>query len=188
MAEADFHHHRRWFSRHQFLVTAAVAAAGGSVIAIPPAAQAPEVAGTVPAQPTELNAWNWGLITAHRPEFTPAENRSRMAELRADIGDRFGLFQMLGRYVAKAGPEPIQVRAFLLQGKADDSGNLKGFLRKAGRKYDQAAVIWNGEDRDAVMFVLKEWPVLGLATDDKKNLGPFRRNQIAQYHALLARG
>jgi hypothetical protein len=160
-------------------------AAGGITAA--PAARALE---TVPVQPAEgnVNAWNVGLITAHRLEFTPAENRSRMGELRADIGDRFGLLQVLGRYVPKVGGEPIEERAFLLRGKVDDSGNLKGFLRKAGRKFEQDAVIWRGEDQDVVLLALKEWRVLGLATGDKKNLGPFRPNLVGQCHALLARG
>jgi hypothetical protein len=48
-------------------------------------------------------------------------------------------------------------------------------------------VIWKGDGQDAVPFALKERPALGLRIGDKKNLGPFRKNQIAQYHALLAR-
>jgi hypothetical protein len=87
----------------------------------------------------------------------------------------------------KAGAEPIEERAFLLQGNANDSGNLKGFLRKAGRKFGQEAVIWKGDGQGAVLFALKELPALGLRIGDKKNLGPFRTNQIARYHALLAR-
>jgi hypothetical protein len=65
-----------------------------------------EIAGAAP-QLTEgdVNAWNLGLITAHRPEFTPAENGLRMGELRADIGGRFGLLQVLGRHVPKTGAE-----------------------------------------------------------------------------------
>jgi hypothetical protein len=162
MAQAEFARHTRQFDRRQFLVTAAIAAAAGSVIAVP-AAQALEVARTVPAQPTEVDAWNMGLITAHRPELTPAENRLRTGELRAVIGDRFGLLQVLGRYVPKAGVEPVEERAFLLRGKANDSGNLKGFLRKAGRKFDQNAVIWKGDDQDVVLFALKDLPDVGFA-------------------------
>jgi hypothetical protein len=186
MAQEDFDLHSRQLDRRRFLLTAAVAVAAGSVIAAP-AAQALEAAGTVHAQPTDgnPNAWNVGLITAHRPELTAADNRGRMAELRAEIGGRFGLLQVLGRYVPQGGA-PVEERAFLLRGKANDSGNLKGFLRKAGRKFGQEAVIWKGDGQDAVLFALKEWPALGLRVGDKKNLGPFRTNQIAQYHALLA--
>jgi hypothetical protein len=49
-------------------------------------------------------------------------------------------------------------------------------------------VIWKGADQDVVLIALKEWPALGVAAGDKKNLGPFRTNHIGQYHALLARG
>jgi hypothetical protein len=103
MGQSDFIHQTGQLDRRQFLATAALAAAAGGVIPAP-AAQALEAAGTVPAQPTEVDAWNMGLITAHRPEFTAAENRLRMAELRADIGNRFGLFEVRGRFVPKAGP------------------------------------------------------------------------------------
>jgi hypothetical protein len=104
MAQEDFDLHGRQLDRRRFLLTAAVAAAAGRVICVP-AAQALEAA----AQPTEdnVNAWNVGLITAHRPELTPAENWSRMAELRADIGSRFGLLEVRGRNMPKAGAEPI---------------------------------------------------------------------------------
>jgi hypothetical protein len=185
MAQEDFDLHGRRLDRRRFLLTAALAAAAGSVIA----AQALEAAGTVPAQPTEgdVNAWYVGLITAHRPEVTPDENSLRMGELRTEIGGWFGVLEVRGRYVPRAGAEPIEERAFFLRGRANDSGNLKGFLRTAGRKFGQAAVIWKGNDQDVVLFALKEWPALGLRVGDKKNLGPFRTNQIAQYHALLAR-
>ncbi|HEV3211305.1 MAG TPA: hypothetical protein VGY91_13675 [Chthoniobacterales bacterium] len=137
---------------------------------VPGIAQALEA---VPAQPAEgnVNAWNLGLIPTHRPEFTPAENRSRVGELRADIGNRFGLLQVLGRYVPKAGAEPIEERAFLLRGKAGDSGNLMGFLCNAGPKLDQEAVIWKGEDQDGMLFALKDGPVLAWRLATRKALG-----------------
>jgi hypothetical protein len=36
-----------------------------------------------------------------------------MGELRAEVGDRFGLFQVLERYVPRAGAQPVEERAFL---------------------------------------------------------------------------
>jgi hypothetical protein len=186
MAQEDFD---LQLDRRRFLLTAAVAAATGSVFAAS-ATQAAEAAGTVHPQPTEGNvdAWNVGLITAHRPEVTPDENSLRMGGLRTDIGGRFGVLEVRGRYLPGDGAEPIEERAFLLRSKANDSGNLKGFLRKVGRKFGQEAVIWKGDGQDVVLFALKEWPALGLRIGDKKNLGPFRTNQIAQYHALLQDG
>jgi hypothetical protein len=32
-------------------------------------------------------------------------------------------------------------------------------------------VIWKGDGQDAVLFALKDWPALGLAAGEKKNLG-----------------
>jgi hypothetical protein len=96
-----------------------------------------------------------------------------------------GCSRCLGDTCPRPEPKPVEERAS--RGKAGDSGNLKGFLRKAGRKFEQDAVIWKGEDQDAVLIGLKEWSAFGLRIGDK-NLGPFRTNQIAQYHAILARG
>jgi hypothetical protein len=189
MAKTDFPYHGGQLDRRRFLTAAAATtAAFGSVAA--PRAEPVEIVRAGPRERPDgdIEAWNLGLITAHRPEFTAAENRRRMGELRADIGGRFGLLQVLGRYVPKAGAVPVEERAFLLRGKANDSGNLKGFLRKAGRKFNQDGVIWKGAGQDAILFALKEWPVLGLVDGDKKNLGRLQRNQIGQCHALLARG
>jgi hypothetical protein len=113
-----------------------------------------------------VDAWNVGLITAHRPEVTPEENSLRMGELRTDIGGRFGVLEVRGRYVPQGGAEPIEERAFFLRGKANESGNLNGFLRKAGRKFDPDAVIWKGDGKNVVLFALKEWPSLGLGDGD----------------------
>jgi hypothetical protein len=82
---------------------------------------------------------------------------------------------------------PVEERAFLFWCQADDSGNLKGFLRKAGRKFGHDAVIWKGDDPDAILFTLKEWPALGLGIGSKKNLGRFRSNRIGYFHALVGR-
>jgi hypothetical protein len=98
---------------------------------------------------------------------------SRMGDLRADIG---------GHFWCTGGS-----RTFRPQDRCR-SGNLKGFLRKAGRKFGRDAVIWKGDDQDVVLFALKEWPALGLRIGDKKNLWGFRPNRIGQYHTLLARG
>jgi hypothetical protein len=189
MAEAGFPHHRWQLDRRSFLTAAAATTAAFGPVAAP-RAEPVEIVRAGPRQRPEgdIEALNLGLITAHRPGLTAAQNRGRMGELRADIGNRFGLLEVRGRYVPKAGAEPVEERAFLLRGKAGDSGNLKGFLRKAGRKFNQDGVIWNGVGQDAVLFALKEWPVLGLVDGDKKNLGRLQRNQIGQCHALLARG
>jgi hypothetical protein len=112
---------------------------------------------------------------------------SNNAPMRACRRGACGLLQVRGRYVPKVG-NPVEERAFLFWCQADDSGNLKGFLRKAGRKFDKNAVIWKGNDPDATLFTLKEWPALGLGIGSKKNLGSFRSNRIGYFHALVGRG
>jgi hypothetical protein len=63
-----------------------------------------------------------------------------------------GRLQVRGRYVENYGSrhaKPMDVRAYLVIGRSDDSGNLKGALRKYGRQYEQDAVIHKGYYRDA---------------------------------------
>jgi hypothetical protein len=185
MAEAGFPHHRWQLDRRRFLTAAAATTAAFGPVAAPPACPV-EIVRAGPRQRPEgdIEAWNVGLITAHRPGLTAAQNRGRMGELRADIG----LYQVRGRYVPEPGAEPIEENAFRLFGSTDDSGNLKGLLRKFGRKFGQEAVIWKGYYRDVLLFALKDLPALGLANGETKNLGRFDPNLTGQYHALLARG
>jgi hypothetical protein len=42
---------------------------------------------------SSMEAWNLGLITAHRQDLTPAENKLPIGALRCDIGNRFGLLR-----------------------------------------------------------------------------------------------
>ena len=74
-----------------------------------------------------------------------AENEARDAELRAEIRrHRFGLLYLRGRYIENYGlpcAMSTDEHAYLVRGNDDDSGNLKGFLRKYGRKYEQDGVI-----------------------------------------------
>jgi hypothetical protein len=97
----------------------------------------------------------------------------------------FGLLHWRGQYILSAGSGPIEQHAFLVIGSADDSGNLKGFLRKIGRKFNQDAVVWKGYYRDVLLFALRGLPALGMADGDVQNLGRFRPQHIARYHALM---
>jgi hypothetical protein len=124
-----------------------VGAAGPEVVRIGP-----------PGRPrTDIEAWNVGLISARRPELTPAENLIRDAELRAKIRQYFGLFHLRGQYVGDYGlphAKTMEEYACFVSSHPDDSGNLKGFLRKCGRKYGQDSVIYKGYYRDAVRLTL----------------------------------
>ena len=97
------------------------------------------------ARPCDLGACNLGLITASRREFTPADNAARNSELLADLRRfPFRVLHLRGRYILISSPrgaEPTNEHSYLVIGNRDDSGNLKGFLRKYGRKYGQDSVI-----------------------------------------------
>ena len=67
----------------------------------------------------------------------------------------FGLLHWRGQYIPSASAGPIEQHSFLVIGSADDSGNLKGFLRKIGRKFNQDAVVWKGYYRDVLLFALR---------------------------------
>jgi hypothetical protein len=149
-------------------------------------AEATEVIRIGPRQRLEsdIEAWNVGLITGHRSELSSAENIDRSAVLQGEIRKGgFGLLHWRGQYIPSAGVG----HAFLVIGRPDDSGNLKGFLRKAGRKFNQNAVVWKGYYRDVLLFALKDMPALGMADGDVQNLGRFHPRYIARYHALMTR-
>jgi hypothetical protein len=79
------------FNRRHFLAGLGTATASASISP----AEATEVIRIGPRQRLEsdIEAWNVGLITAHRPELTPAENGIRNSSLQGEI--RKGGFGLL---------------------------------------------------------------------------------------------
>jgi hypothetical protein len=174
------------FNRRHFLTGLGTTTASASISP----AEATEVMHIGPRKRLEsdIEGWNVGLITAHRPELSLAENIRRNSTLQGEIRKGgFGLLHWHGQYIPSAGIGPIDQHAFLVIGRADDSGNLKGFLRKAGRKFNQDGVVWKGYYRDVLLFTLKDLPGLGTADGDVQNLGRFHPHHIARYHALMTR-
>lgn len=102
---------------------------------------------------SHIDTRNLGFITAFRGGGSvPLEqNRQRNRLLQKDIRDAgFGFLRVEGHWPENEGtPEEHQVieESFLVIGRdGDDSGNLRGFLKKAGAKYEQEAVLykpWN---------------------------------------------
>jgi hypothetical protein len=140
---------------------------------------------------SDFEAWNVGLISARRPELTPAENLLRDGELRAEIRQCFGLLRLRGRYVADYGMPHVKTTdeyACFVIGHSDDSGNLKGFLRKYGRKYGQDSVIYKGYYRDAVLLTLRDLPALGMKDGETRSLGRFHTNRLGALYTLMTRG
>jgi hypothetical protein len=179
-------------NRRRFLSSAAATTAYAGVAAARDQVEPeplPEVVRIgAPERPrNDIESWNLGLITAYRPELTPAENEARNQELRTDLV-HFGRFHVRGRYIETYGlanPRPIDVKGYFVIGNSDDSGNLKGALRKWGRKYEQDAVIHKGYYRDAELHALKKLPDLAMSDKEKKGLGRFHPNHLGLYFTLM---
>jgi hypothetical protein len=195
MGNQIFHTHSQRVDRRRFLVSAGatVACTGVAASSEQVEAAAPEVIRLGPPgrARSDIESWNVGLITACRHELTPAENEARDAELRTEIRHRFGLLYLRGRYIENyglPGARPTDEHAYLVFGNDDDSGNLKGFLRKYGRKYEQDGVIHKGYYRDAHFHALRDLPGLGMNDGDWKSLDRFHPNRLGVLHTLMTRG
>lgn len=102
---------------------------------------------------THINERNIGFVTAFRGGSAGvlSQNRARNRELQTEIRKAgFGFLKLTGSWPENEGtPEEEQVveESFLVIGTdGDDKGQLRGFLKKAGAKYQQDAVIykpWN---------------------------------------------
>ena len=197
MAKKILHTHFERMDRRRFLVSATATVACTSLAAPVEQVEAagPEVVVRIgpPERPqSDVEAWNVGLITAYRRELTPAENQALDADLRTEIRHhRFGLLYLRGRYIESYGLPCAKLtdeHAYLVIGHDDDSGNLKGFLRKYGRKYEQDSVIYKGYCRDAHLHALRNLPGLGMSDRDVKSLGRFHPNRLGVLHTLMTRG
>jgi hypothetical protein len=193
MAAQTSHTHPQRVDRRRFLVSATVVCTG----VVAPVEQSDAAGAAVvrvgpPERPrTDIEAWNVGLISARRPELTPAENLIRDGELRAEICQCFGLLHLRGRYAADYGlfhVKRTEEYACFVSSHADDSGNLKGFLRKYGRRYGQDSVIYKGYYRDAALLALRDLPALGMKDGETRSLGRFHPDRLGVLYTLMTRG
>lgn len=115
-----------------------------------------------------------------------AKRRARLKEALRQYG--FGVDEIRGKYSFPTyfGTHVADVRAFLVWGNIEDSGNLKGYVRKLGREYGQSAVIVKGYYRPAILHALRDEPGLGLKDRDTQDLGAFRPECLGAYVAFLA--
>ncbi len=111
---------------------------------------------------THINKRNIGFISAFRGgSVVPiAQNRARNRELQSDIRQAgFGLLRIQGAWIENENTpqeRPVKEESFMVIGSdGDDSGNLRGFLKKAGAKYQQDAVIfksWNSTNASLIFM------------------------------------
>lgn len=100
---------------------------------------------------------NIGIVTAFRGRYTKQENLKRNAQLRNDIrAAGYGFYTIEGHYIEGYGSEAskdVKEQSFLVIGdKGDDSGRLKGFLKKVGAKYNQDSIFYKKFDDTAVLI------------------------------------
>ncbi len=132
---------------------------------------------------------NIGMITAHRGVHTPEENKERNELLKADIKDNgYGYKHVKGVYVenhGKADAKPVEEHSFLVIGKkGNDSGALKGFLKKHGTKYDQDSILHKAhDDDDAHLIGTNDTGYPG--KDKEANVGKFHPDRAGEFYSKL---
>lgn len=132
---------------------------------------------------------NMGIITAHRRSLTPQENAARNAELHDEIRKHFGLIHIHGSYIENKGtPEESHVKehSFLVVGADhDDSGHLKGFLRKHGEKYGQDSVLYKAHDSTHAHLIGTKKEAVDPAYHEHKDIGTWHPNRMGDYQSEL---
>jgi hypothetical protein len=146
---------------------------------------------------------NIGFITAFRggSSVPVAQNRGRNRQLQTEIRQAgFGYLRVQGSWPENEGtPEERQVveESFLVIGsEGDDSGNLKGFLKKAGAKYQQDAVIFKPWNTTTAYLIFMSNPSklepIGTFSLDPQNIGKmyskFKGHKFVFHSMSEARG
>jgi len=123
-----------------------------------------------------------GIISACRLGIDPEERLAASASLQSDIRSQFGVIPIEGHWTESAGtPEEqkLNERFYVVIGTKgkDDSGNVKGFLRKHGIKYRQEGVIY--KRYDSAEAELHEWS--GYVT----KIGRWDLRRVSEYYSML---
>lgn len=135
---------------------------------------------------------NVGTITAFRGENTKQENLSLNAQLQADIRSAgYGFYTGEGKFTENLGTDneqPVYENVFIVIGDiGDDSGKLKGFLKKMGQKYNQDSVIFKPFDSESAVIIGTKtgvWPGLGTEAE----VGDWKPNLMTQFYTYLRFG
>jgi len=135
------------------------------------------------------------MLSAFRSSFKRLENLERTKNLESEIGRLFAFYTMHGRYIEGYGTEgekpPSDEISFLVMGSSkNDSGNLKGLLRKLGQKYNQDSVLYKPfNSENAVLIGITDtnemgqpsWPGLG----NEVSVGKFHPMRAGEFHTSM---
>jgi hypothetical protein len=132
---------------------------------------------------------NIGMITAHRGENTPEQNKAGNKELEKSIRDAgHGFAKVKGRYIENFGTpqaKAVDEHSYLVIGKrGDDSGELKNFLLQHGEKHGQDSILHKAHNEPtAKLHGTKEggWPGKGEVAD----VGKWHPNRAGEFHSVL---
>lgn len=138
---------------------------------------------------------NIGIITAFRGRYPVSENKARNARLQSEIrAAGFGFYRVDGHYIEGYGSEvskDVKEQAFLVIGdKGDDRGRLKGFLKKAGARYNQDSVLFKPFEGNAVLIGTQgkdedgnavEFPGMG----KEFSVGEFKPMKVSQFYSRM---
>ena len=139
---------------------------------------------------------NIGIVTAFRGRYTKTENLARNAKLQSDIrGAGFGFYRLEGHYIEGFGSEAskdMKEQSFLVVGDLkEDSGRLKGMLKKWGAKWNQDSVLYKSNTgKNAVLMGTQskdeegnpvEFPGMGVEV----NIGEFKPMKVNQFYSRM---
>jgi hypothetical protein len=139
---------------------------------------------------------NIGVVTAFRGRYTLPENRSRNASLKSDIrGMGFGYYKMDGHYIegfgtnnAKDSHEEV---FFVIGDKGNDSGKLKGFLKKVGAKYNQDSILYKPSNSPTAVLIGTQSkdedgnPVTFPGMGNEVTAGEFHPMKLGQFYSKM---
>ena len=135
------------------------------------------------------------IITAFRGDFARKENDARNRKLMTDIrGAGYGAIKVQGKYVEGFGtPEArdgdgMEISYVVVGNQGDSSGNLKGFAKKVGKKYDQDSVLYKdaGDDQLAILIGTNgtAWPGMNKEVE----LGKWHPNRVPEFYSKMRGG
>lgn len=133
---------------------------------------------------------NIGIISACR-SGDDALNRKNTSLLKVDIRQAgFGFIMVTGSYIENKGTDNEVLvpdeDSFLVVGKdGDDSGNLIGFLKKEGLKFNQDSVLYKPYDSKEAFYVGTSKNNIDVPFGQKKSAGIWHPNNTEAYMSYI---
>lgn len=121
------------------------------------------------------------ILTAFRGDFTYKDNIKRNKQLAALIKKAgYGYFFVDGHWVEYDGnnSDDSSEDSIFIIGDENDNGKLKGLATKWGKKYNQDAILFKDEQKDAKIELIFQ-------NGSSESIGKFNPNKLAQAYTKL---